>query len=111
MMNTWATSEIADLVLKKRRQLKLNQSDMATLFNISRNYYAQIERGEADNISLNVYRDICEWVGVPQHKPDSLNAVVTQLYTALYELAAFSGADAYIDEAKSLWKRYKNIVG
>ncbi len=52
---------IASAVLGHRRRIKLTQEEAADEIGISRTYLILIESGKA-NISLDVYRDIVNWM-------------------------------------------------
>lgn len=111
MSNVWTNKEIAERVLTSRREYGLSQSDLASLLGISRNYLSLIERGQAANISLDVYGRLCWWIGIPEHKQDSIAAIVAEMYTSLCELAGIHGADVYADTARKLLARYRVVSG
>ena len=52
------------LVFDKRRELKLSQEELAQKTNISRNYVSMIERGLANNISINIINKLATALGV-----------------------------------------------
>lgn len=43
-----------DMVLRRRRQLRMTQEELANMSGISRNYLSQIENGKANNLSNNI---------------------------------------------------------
>jgi len=48
------SKELARLTMKRRKELRLSQEEVATRASLSRNYISLIERGEAPNVSVNV---------------------------------------------------------
>lgn len=52
-------------VLVKRKELKLNQQELADLAGVSRNYVSMIERGEAKNVSREIIRKLANSLQVP----------------------------------------------
>jgi len=55
--------ELGRQVLTKRKEKKLNQTELGEMAGISRNYVSQIERGEADNISMKVLNQLAVALG------------------------------------------------
>ena len=56
--------ELGFLVLRCRRNLRLTQQAFADLLGISRNYVSIIERGEAQNPSMEAMRVLAEVMGI-----------------------------------------------
>ena len=56
--------ELGFLVLKCRRNLRLTQQALADLLGISRNYVSIIERGEAQNPSMEAMRVLAGVMGL-----------------------------------------------
>ncbi len=54
---------LADQVFRRRRELGISQSSLAKLAGISRNYVSMIERGEAQNVSINVLNSLAAALG------------------------------------------------
>lgn len=54
--------EIANGTKAMREKYDLTQAHAAELLGISRNYLSMIERGDADNISLEIYRRLMQWI-------------------------------------------------
>lgn len=105
---------INDSLLTYRQKTGLTQADMASLLGISRNYLSQIERGEiaTDNISLGIYRRICDLVGWPNGKPqETLSELFVEMYTAYMELAGADGCDACMAYAQKWLARYTAVTG
>jgi transcriptional regulator with XRE-family HTH domain len=48
------SKELGRLTMKRRKELKLSQEDVAVRAGLSRNYISLIERGETPNVSVNV---------------------------------------------------------
>lgn len=61
-------TELGFAVLKRRREKNLSQKALANLSGVSRNYISMIERGEADNISVDVLNKLAEALDIdPVH--------------------------------------------
>ncbi len=56
--------ELGFLVLRCRRTLRLSQQSFADRLGISRNYVSMIERGEAQNPSMEAMRVLAEVMGI-----------------------------------------------
>ncbi len=56
--------ELGFLVLRCRRTLRLSQQAFADRLGISRNYVSMIERGEAQNPSMEAIRVLAEVMGI-----------------------------------------------
>ncbi len=56
---------LSSVVVARRKELKISQSDLAHRAFVSRNYIAQIERGEATNVSMRVLERIAAALQVP----------------------------------------------
>jgi transcriptional regulator with XRE-family HTH domain len=65
----WTNQEIASLLTDYRQRSRYTQQEIAAQLGISRNYLSLIERGEATNVSLDVYRSICDVIGHPPNTP------------------------------------------
>lgn len=59
------TQQIGRQVLRLRRELGISQESLARRACLSRNYISLIERGVADNVSLNVVAQLARALGVP----------------------------------------------
>lgn len=103
--------EIGQRLLLYRRKHKMNQAEMADAISVSRNYVSMIERGEAINISMNVYLKICDIIGYPSQKQDNLHDLFVEMYTAYCELAGVHGCDPCLDGAEKWRRRYMVITG
>lgn len=110
-MNIWTNQEIGRAVMNYRKHERMTQEGMATLIGISRNYLSMIERGEAQNISLDVYRSICDWIGLPQARQETFHELFVEMYTAYAELAGVSGCDSCMDLLAEWKRRYAAITG
>ncbi|MCP4423538.1 MAG: helix-turn-helix transcriptional regulator [Chloroflexi bacterium] len=55
---------LGEQVFVYRRKLGLSQGKLADLAEISRNYVSLIERGEAQNVSLNIVNQLAAALGV-----------------------------------------------
>lgn len=107
----WSVRQLSEELLMFRREQKLSQATMAGLLGISRNYYSQIERGEAANISMEIYAQVCDLIGHPHQSQETIRELFTEMYTAYYELAGMYGCDYCLDVAQRWVKRYAVITG
>ncbi len=55
--------DMPEAVKRFRKNHRLSQEQMAQELGISRNYLSQIERGLANNLTLNLYDRIVEYLG------------------------------------------------
>lgn len=56
--------ELGFAILKRRRLMKLSQEEVAQQSGISRNYFSMIERGVAENISVEILGEIAKTLEV-----------------------------------------------
>lgn len=56
--------ELGFAIYRRRREKDLSQQDLATLAGISRNYVSIIERGDVNNISIEVLEKLAKVFGV-----------------------------------------------
>lgn len=57
------SKEFGRQVLMRRKELGLTQEELGEKASISRNYVSLIERGEANNVSVNVLNDLATALG------------------------------------------------
>jgi Predicted transcriptional regulators len=55
---------LSELISIHRTRLHLNQSELAKVAGVSRNYISLIERGHIENVSLGVLKRICDKLGL-----------------------------------------------
>lgn len=73
-------TELAQQVFNRRRQMKISQTELAKMAGISRNYVSLIERGEAQNISINVLNQLAAALGTT---PGELTGASLQAQTLI----------------------------
>ena len=56
--------QLGKLVRQARRDARLNQSELAVKLGLSRNYVSMIERAEVNNLSVEVFCWLAEFIGV-----------------------------------------------
>ena len=56
--------ELGRQVNRRRKEMGLTQEELANQANISRNYVSLIERGEAQNVSVNVLNELARVLGL-----------------------------------------------
>lgn len=80
-------------VLISRRDGNLSQEQLAKIAGVSRNYISMIERGEAENVSIEIIRKLAEGLGVKievlTNEPSKTNYLV--IPSALREFAIKEG--------------------
>lgn len=54
--------KLGGLVREARKANRLNQDELAYLLDLSRNYVAMIERGEANNLTLAVFLRLAQFL-------------------------------------------------
>lgn len=88
------SKELGERVAKSRKDLNLNQEELAEKAGLSRAYISLIERGEAANISTKILNNLAVALGIPVTKllgqPDQTDLMITP---SLRELALAEGLD------------------
>jgi transcriptional regulator with XRE-family HTH domain len=82
------TRELGRQVLKRRQRLGLSQGALAEKAYLSRNYISLIERGEAQNVSMNIVSQLGTALGAsPSELMGEVEEEETLIPPALRELA------------------------
>lgn len=69
--------ELGRQVQAKRKEKNLSQTKLGELAGVSRNYISLIERGEANNISMNVINQLAVALGASPAELTGENSIIT----------------------------------
>jgi transcriptional regulator with XRE-family HTH domain len=83
--------EFGNQVFAARRKLKISQAELAKRAEISRNYVSLIERGEAQNISVNIINQLATALGVSPSVLTGEEQVSTMIAPSLRDFALMEG--------------------
>ena len=88
--------ELGRQVLKRRKEMRLSQTDLANQAGISRNYISLIERGEARNVSMKVIGQLALALGAVTTELLQESDEVTLISPVLRGLALSEGLEYWV---------------